>query len=78
MCKVSMIFHGACSPANFFSGILASIGPALAGSPHAFLPRSVIVTVGFMALTLIYCRNVYSTDVFVMMEHTLYNYPNVQ
>lgn len=41
-------------PANFPKGILLSIGSATAGSDQALFPISVITTVGFTALTLIY------------------------
>lgn len=41
-------------PANLPSGIVSSIGFALAGSDHPILPISVMTTVGLTAFTLIW------------------------
>ena len=43
-------------PANLPSGIVSSIGFALAGSDHPILPISVMTTVGFTAFTLIWYK----------------------
>lgn len=58
-------------PANCFRGILSSIDPALFGSDQAFLPMSVITTIGFTAFTRIYVHTtplIHTCMVGTMME----------
>jgi len=57
-------------PANLPSGIVSSIGFALAGSDHPNLPISVKTTVGFTAFTLIWEKKaiIISAQVMAMLH----------